>query len=672
MPIRFDVNAEWLEADGLGGFASGTAGGVRTRRYHALLLAAAAPPTGRFVLVNGLEAWVDTPQGSFALSTHAYAPGVTHPDGLRRLAAFEPEPWPRWTFALEDGAEIVQEILVPKGSPAVVVAWRLTGRRKGVILSVRPLMSGRDYHGLHHANPAFRFEAEARDGRLLWRPYPGVPAVAALANCEYLHQPDWFRNFLYAEEAARGLDAVEDLASPGVFKFDLTRREAVLVLAAETPGSEGVLAAGVEAGAFARKARDAEKRRRARFPSRLHRAADAYLVRRDAGATLVAGYPWFADWGRDTFIALRGLCLAAGNLDAAREILLQWAGAVSEGMLPNRFPDQGDVPEYNSVDAALWYVVAVHDYLEAAAAAGRRPSAAEEARLAGAVESILDGYARGTRYGIRMDADGLLAAGRPGVQLTWMDAKVGDWVVTPRIGKPVEVEALWLNALRAGAGRSPRWKGILARGTASFQERFWNAAAGCLHDVVDVNGVAGAADAALRPNQIFAVGGLPFPVLEGERARAVVDAVESRLLTPMGLRSLAPGEPGYTGRYEGGVRERDGAYHQGTVWPWLLGPFVEAWVRARGGAAPVRREARERFLEPLLRHLDEAGIGHVSEIADGDPPHTPRGCPFQAWSVGEALRLDRIVLAEEAARPKPRPAARASTAGRPPRARAGA
>ncbi len=314
-------------------------------------------------------------------------------------------------------------------------------------------------------------------------------------------------------------------------------------------------------------------------------------------------------------------------------------------MLPNRFPDQGDEPEFNAVDASLWYVVAVHEYFAAVAAAGGRLLTADRRTLDQAVQRILTGYADGTRYGIRADQDGLLAAGQPGVQLTWMDAKVGDWVVTPRIGKPVEVQALWLNALRIGAAEAARWGTLLERGTAAFAARFWNAAGGYLYDVVDVDHQAGTVDATFRPNQIFAVGGLPFPTLRGAQARQVVDAVEQRLLTPLGLRSLAPGERGYTPRYEGDVAARDGAYHQGTVWPWLLGAFVEAWVRVRGGTLAVKREARQRFLEPLLAHLDEAGLGHISEIADAEPPHRPRGCPFQAWSVGEALRLDQIVLA---------------------------
>ncbi len=566
------------------------------------------------MLVNGLEAWVETPD-------------VIHPDGAERIESFAAEPWPRWTFRLPDGSLIEHGVLVAPGRAATALYWRLH-EGPGGTLAVRPLVSGRDYHALHHENPAFRFDAEVVAGRVVWRPYPGLPAIVARANGTYAHQPDWYRSFLYTEERDRGLDHVEDLASPGIFRWDLARGEVVLVLAAEghEPGEDvAVLRAG-------------EERRRRRFPSRLHRAADAYLVRRGNGKTIVAGYPWFTDWGRDTFIAMRGLCLATGRLDDARAILLEWAGAVSEGMLPNRFPDRGEKPEFNAVDAALWYVVAVHELL----AAGR-VTVRERQTLVDAVEAILAGYSAGTRYRIHVDDDGLLAAGEPGVQLTWMDAKVGDWVVTPRIGKPVEVQALWLNALCIGSGFSERWAALHARARRAFAARFWDEARGHLADVADVDHRPGTVDWTFRPNQIFAVGGLPFAVLEGERARRVVDAVEARLVTPLGLRSLAPGEPGYTPRYQGGPRERDAAYHQGTAWPWLTGGFVEAWVRVRGGTPAARAEARGRFLEPLLAHLDDAGLGHLPEIADGDPPHAPRGCPFQAWSVGEALRLTRLL-----------------------------
>jgi predicted glycogen debranching enzyme len=642
MPLRIAPGAEWLEADGLGGFASGTVSGERTRRYHALLLTATQPPTGRVVLVNGFDAYVTTPAGRFALSSQRYRPDVTHPDGASRITGFSDDPWPTWTFTLEDGTVVQQEVFVPHRIPAAVVSWKLAKASAGVTLEVRPLLSGRDYHALHHENGAIRLEPEDLSGPLRFRLYEGVPGVVVRCNAiGYVHEPAWYRNFQYDEERARGLDHAEDLASPGTFRFDLSAAEAAWTLSAD--GHQDELGSGEPLSLVAKLKTD-ESRRRARFRDRLERAADAYIVERGKGRTIVAGYPWFTDWGRDTFIALRGLCLATGRLDEAGAILLEWAGAVSRGMLPNRFPDHGEEPEFNAVDASLWYVVAVHEYLEAATAAKHGVSREDRAKLTAAVEAILTGYADGTRYGIRADEDGLLSAGQPGVQLTWMDAKVGDWVVTPRSGKPVEVQALWLNALKIGGRINPRWSALYEKAIASFTERFWNEAAGYLNDVVDSNHERGNADATLRPNQIFAVGGLPYPILEGERARKVVDAVEKNLWTPLGLRTLAPGHPEYHARYAGGIVERDGAYHQGTAWPWLAGPFAEAWIRAHGGTDKARREARRRFLEPLLTHLDDAGIGHLTEVADAEAPHRAGGCPFQAWSVGEALRLDRVVL----------------------------
>jgi predicted glycogen debranching enzyme len=632
---------EWLEADGRGGFASGAADLVRTRRYHALLLAAKEPPSVRYALVNGLEAWVDIPEGRFPISSQAYAPGVVYPEGARRVESFEADPWPRWTFRLGEDLRLMQEIFVCRRTGTTVLVWRPSRRWLDMALTVRLFLSGRDYHSLHRENPHFRFEPQRRGYGWLWIPYDGVPEINVATNGIYCHEPDWYRNFFYSEEKSRGLDWTEDLASPGYFRFDLSKGEAVILLSTDAPTGAD------DAALRARRLRTEEKRRRFGFSSRLDRAADDYVVRRADGKTIVAGYPWFTDWGRDTFIAMRGLCLATGRLDEGRRILLEWAGSVSEGMLPNRFPDRaGGPPEYNSVDASLWYIIAVHDFLSACSRARRRVWSVDREALAAAVDAILEGYSRGTRYGIRADSDGLLSAGAPGVQLTWMDAKVGDRVVTPRIGKPVEVQALWINALRVGERFSMKWSDPARKAERSFAQRFWNPRGGYLYDVVDDGHIPGRCDTKFRPNQIFAVGGLPFALVEGEHARRVVEAVESRLWTPFGLRTLAPDDPDYVGRYEGGVKARDSAYHQGTVWPWLAGPFVEAWVRVRGRTAEARREARARFLEPLLAWTTRAGLGHIGEIADGDPPHRPRGCPFQAWSVGEALRLDREVLAE--------------------------
>ncbi len=617
---------EWLEADGLGGFASGTVSGIRTRRYHAILLAATAPPSGRMVLVNGFEAWIESGGHDLALTSQRYAPDVVCRDGAEHIREFKIDPWPRWIYALADGREIEHGILVQPGRAATTLYWRLLSG-EGCTLAVRPLMSGRDYHSLHHENPNFNFTPEIADERVVFRPYHGVPGVAFQSSAAYSHQPEWYRNFLYSEEQTRCLDCTEDLASPGIFRWDLSKGEATLTLALENEPIVDVA-----------RIRDEEKSRRAKFPSRLERAADAYIVKRGAGKTIIAGYPWFTDWGRDTFISMRGLCLASGRLDDARQILLAWSGAVSEGMLPNRFPDHGEA-EYNAVDASLWYIIAVFEFLRVASKISDR----ERMQLLASVDAILTGYSKGARYRIHCGEDGLIAAGEPGVQLTWMDAKVGDWVVTPRIGKPVEIQALWLNALKLASEIDDKWNMEYERGRGSFLARFWDETRGCLYDVVDCDHVAGKIDRALRPNQVFAIGGLPHALIEGPRARRIVDAVEQRLLTSIGLRSLAPGEPGYQPHYVGDGRERDSAYHQGTVWPWLMGPFIEAWVRVRGETAAAKSAARERFLKPLLAHLDEAGIGHLPEIADAEPPHSPRGCPFQAWSVAEALRIDKFL-----------------------------
>jgi len=637
---------EWLETDGRGGFASGTAGGIRTRRYHALLLAATTPPTGRVVLVNGYEAWIETPQGRFALSSQRYAPDVIHPDGANHINSFSHEPWPTWKFQFEDGTVLTQEIFIAKESEVTALSWRLQCESKNVRLFVRPLVSGRDYHSLHHENDGFNFNTSPNGEKVLFRTYEGVPDFYALysTNGHYEHEPLWYRNFLYTEERDRGLDATEDLASPGVFEWDMSAGDAIwLLTTANSPALSRKRDLSVRR--FYECLRENEKLRRAEFTSRVHRAADDYIVLGRHGKTIVAGYPWFTDWGRDTFISVRGLCIAGRRHTDARAILIAWADSVSEGMLPNLFPDYGANPEYNSVDASLWYVVAVHDLLQVSGSSSV-VSAKDKRALQNAVLAIIDGYAKGTRFGIRMDEDGLLAAGERGVQLTWMDAKVGEWVVTPRAGKPVEVQALWLNALKIAGEFDARWKDVFARGLKSFRKQFWNDRNGGLDDVVDANFRSGAVDSSIRPNQIFAVGGLPYQLIEGEKAEQIVALVEHELLTPLGLRSLAPGQPDYKPIYKSGVVERDGAYHQGTVWPWLIGPFVEAWVRVRGNSDEAKREARKRFLTPLLAHLEAAGLGHVSEIADAAAPHSPRGCPFQAWSLGELLRLDQMVLRE--------------------------
>jgi predicted glycogen debranching enzyme len=645
-----DDRSEWLETDGLGGFASGTVSGIRTRRYHALLLPATTPPTGRVVLVNGFEAWVETSAGSFAITAQRYARDVIHPDGATRIASFTNEPWPTWEFELPGDVRIRQELFVRHGTSAAALSWTVVRAAAPVRLNVRPLVSGRDYHATHRENGAFRFAPDVAGASVALQPYDGVPAIVALSNGIYEHAPEWYRNFVYREESERGLDATEDLASPGVFRWQLDRgARAVWIL---KPGATGERESRsrTDVELLYDRDRTAETERRRYLPTPIDRAVDAYLVQRGAGRTIIAGYPWFTDWGRDTFIAIRGLCIATGRLADARDILVEWAGAVSEGMLPNRFPDRGEAPEFNSVDASLWFVIAANDLMTAASDDTTTFTARHREALEAAILTIVAGYARGTRFGIRMDDDGLLAAGVPGVQLTWMDARVGDRVITPRIGKPVEIQALWLNALAIASRLEPRWRDAYERGRIAFAARFFDEQSGGLADVIDVDHIPGRRDDSCRPNQILAVGGLPIGLLDRRRARRVVDLVERRLVTPLGLRSLAPGEPGYAAHYAGDSSARDAVYHQGTVWPWLMGPFVEAWVRVRGNTAAAKQAARATFLEPLAAHLTSAGLGHISEIADGDSPFTPRGCPFQAWSLGEFVRMDRVVLA---GRPRP-------------------
>ncbi len=663
-----NLDAEWLEPDGRGGFASGTVGGARSRRYHALLLPATQPPVARMVLVNGLEIWLQTAAGRFPLSTQRYpgnnpadpAADVLAPRGQDFLTDFRADPWPRWTFRFPDGTRVEQEIFVHQSTGATALGWRLlnpAAANADATLELRPLFSGRDYHALHSENPAFAMLPVAQDfgpGNALWQPYTGVPGTRVWTSGTYRHDPAWYRRFLYTEERARGLDDLEDLAVPGVFTCELGREAvAAMILAADGLAAPAALPADASAAKLLPVLRADEDRRRAALASDpLRRAGDAYLVRGGRGTTIVAGYPWFTDWGRDTFISLRGLCLAAGRFAEAREILLQWSGAVSQGMLPNRFPDGGEAPEYNTVDAALWFVTAVHDYLTLAPKPtegdGLERWSGDQQTLLATCESILSGYAAGTRYGIRLDPDdGLLFAGEPGVALTWMDARIhGDQAVTPRIGKPVEIQALWLNALYFLAPNSDRWRLLYERARVQFEQKFWNPDRGCLFDVVDCDGQPGRNDPSLRPNQIFAVGGLSLVLLTADQARLVVDTVERELLTPGGaVRTLTPNDPQYRAHYVGGSTERDGAYHQGTAWPWLLGPFLEAWVRVRGDKKATRADARARFVDPVLASMaGSVGIDHLPEITDADAPYSPKGCPFQAWSVGEITRLALGVL----------------------------
>ena len=631
------LSREWLDTNGLGGFACSTITGANTRRYHALLTAATHPPVGRFVLLSKLEETLVAGGQRFDLATNEYA-GAVHPRGFECLAGFRLDPFPVFTFACA-GVRLEKTVFMRHGQNTTVVLYRLLQAPAGqaVELEVRPLIAFRDYHCTTHENAALNPAVDTQASMASVAPYPGLPRLYLAHNAVAVTPHGyWYRNFFYRIEHERGLDAVEDLFNPMTLRFTLAADRDAVVIASTAP-QRVEDAAAYRAAEIARRECIEEVAAGDEFSRTLSLAADQFLVGRESGATVIAGYPWFTDWGRDTMISLPGLTLRTGNAVAAKDILRTFAAHVDQGMLPNCFRDDRETPEFNSVDAALWYVESARAY-----AAATRDDEFVRNVLYPVLASILDWYMKGTRYGIRMDDNGLLNAGAPGLQLTWMDARVGGCPVTPRSGKAVEVQALWYNALKIledFAGRfsdTPTQRRCNAAAPlvhASFNRRFWNDKAGCLYDVVDPE------DAAIRPNQILAIS-LHYPVLAEERMRQVVEVVERELLTPVGLRSLSPGSPGYRGRYEGGQEQRDAAYHQGTVWPWLLGPFITAYLRVNGGSAEAKQRAAE-MIAGLREHLGEAGLGQISEIFDGDAPHRPRGCFAQAWSVAEVLRAWR-------------------------------
>ena len=630
------LSLEWLETNGRGGFASGTIAGANTRRYHALLLTARKPPSERFVLVNHLEEWLDIDGQAIPLSTNVY-PGAVHPTGYEHCIEFSSDPWPTWTFDC-NGMTIQREILSIHGRDMVIVRWRLVGKKPTkAVLRVRPKLTGRDYHGAHHENQSLSTEAQVGSGMVVWHTYADLPPVRAFHPGAYRHEPNWYRHIQFPVEQQRGLDAEEDWWSPGEFTFDLeSGSTTTLALTSETIDRLDVVAL-----VKYEKSRREAVRQAAPVSDSLARelwcAADMYLSVRGAQHTVIAGYPWFTDWGRDTFISFPGLCLVTGRLEVAWQVIASFAEHVSEGMVPNRFPDVGEQPEYNTIDASLWFIHAIDRYL----AASRDEVRVQETAWP-AVKQILDGYRRGTRYGIKMDEDGLIMGGVPGTQLTWMDAKVGDWVVTPRHGKPVEIQALWVRALEVGealarrfgeADYADRSRNDRSNAIASFRTRFWYEDGGYLYDVID--GPEGS-DASLRPNQLYAIS-LVDELVPHDQALKILCLVQEQLLTPVGLRTLSPHDPRYRGRYKGGVLERDGAYHQGTVWPFLLGQFVTAWIKVHGKNPSTLKQARS-FLDGIGVHVKEACLGQVSEVFDAEAPHRARGCYAQAWSVAEPLR----------------------------------
>ncbi len=638
---------EWLLTNGLGGFAAGTVSGAPTRRYHGLMVAAVRPDE-RYMILPQLQEEVVQGAAACRLGATRY-PDVWHPQGYLHLHRFTLYPAPCWIYRAASWL-LSKTVVMPYGRNATVVCYRLLAAVGPVVLHLRPFLAIRDYHSVQREHKeAYRME-QVGSWQVAHGP-AGTPPAFLAAGGVYTAEPAWYRRIQYAIEKARGLECEEDWYSPGVFHLELAPGDASwfwVSAAAPGGGRQGEVppawladpaVAAEQAPRAAAERIDmllAQAGRPAGAAANLVVAADAFIVRRERSASVIAGYPWFTDWGRDAMISLPGLFLATGRQEEAAGVLATFAAAERDGLIPNRFPDAGAVPEYNTVDAPLWFIYAWWKYIHHT---GERRTLTE---LWPAVRATIAGYKRGTAFNIGVDRRGLVTAGAEGYALTWMDAKAGGWIVTPRHGAAVEINALWYNALRsaaaAAAGIDPGFarqcREWAEQTEKAFRPAFWLPDKGYLADVL---APAGEVDSSLRPNQLLAIS-LPFPLLAGAEARQVVQRVGQELLTPLGLRTLSPADPAYQPYYGGDQQARDAAYHQGAAWAWLMGPFISAYRQAYGRDARTLAVSR-CLLAPLLDHLQAGGLGQVTEICEGTPPHVPAGCFAQAWSVAEILRL---------------------------------
>ncbi len=654
------MRREWLATNGTGSYACGAISGANTRCYHGLLIAALDAPVARTLLVAKLEATVHLRDTAYHLDTNEWADDSIEPHGYHWIESFQLDGTiPTWTFALAE-AQLVKRIWMVHEHDTTFITYTHARGADPITLDLKVLCTYRDHHDETQGDwtptvtttPA-GVRVEAFEG--------ATPYFVKIARGAYAPIDRWRRNFKHRVETERGLPDIEDYFETGAFRVTLEPGETIALVATTEED-----AAPDSAALDWRSALDIERKRERALieqsgledqPSWIQQlvlSADQFIVNRtfqlptsnlqpptsnlqlptsNTGKTIVAGYPWFSDWGRDTMIALPGLCLTTRRYDVAKTILKTFATFVDQGMLPNRFPDQGEKPEYNTVDATLWYFHAIN----AVVAATADGSLVRD--LYPVLKDIIAWHVKGTRYRIHAEIDGLLYAGEPGVQLTWMDAKVDDWVVTPRIGKPVEINALWIHALRLmekfarQLGRAGDAVGFLKqaeKAAQSFRQRYWYAEGGYLYDVIDT---PAGDDASLRPNQLFALS-LEPDLLMPEAARSVLEVCAKQLLTSYGMRSLAPAHEDYHGIFTGDRYERDGAYHQGTVWGWLIGPFVEAHFNIHHD-----RETALSYLRPFEHHLYDLCVGSISEVFYGDAPHLPRGCAAQAWSVAEVLRM---------------------------------
>jgi predicted glycogen debranching enzyme len=658
--MSFDglIEREWLATNGVGGYACSTLCGLNTRKYHGLLVAAMAPPVRRMVLLSHVEEMVWTSRGEFALASNEY-PGTIFPRGFQHLRAFNVDPFPRWAYQ-GDGFTIEKSLHLLKGQNTVCLSYSLLTGEKSVTLEIKALLAMRGMHELMYQWNS-RLAPEARKNGLVRIPASTrTPEVFLAHDGEFRAEPHWYLNTIYRREDERGYSGLEDLWKPGSFRWTLVPGQTIHLACSTEPLDLGEVCAGLE------RAREDFDRQTVVVRSgaedqleTLLKAASAFVVNSPAEppaepeVQVISQYPWAAPNGRTALMGFSGLFLVTGRMAEGRSLLVSLAGQIRDGLVPTDFSESGEGPGYNGADTSLWFINAVGEY-------GQFSNDEPGMRmLFPAIEKIIKAYREGTKLGISCDADGLVGSRAAGIPTSWMDAKLGDWVMTPRAGRTVELNALWFNALRTGAAMALRlsrgelareWEGLAQKVQSSFNKRFWNAERNCCYDVVDDGG----SDASLRPNQILAIS-LPNPVLSPERCKHVVQLVVDELLTPMGVRSLARSEAAYMGHYGGNTVSRDRAQHQGSVYPWLLGPLAIAYVRTFGRNSDSISKI-SGWLEPCMNYMSSAGLGQLCELCDGDSPHTARGAIASALSVAEILRCySQEVLGIAAARPKIRP-----------------
>ncbi len=623
---------EWIEANGLGGYASSTIIGMNTRRYHGILVAAFNPPVERQVVVSKLDETLIIGNKSFELSTNQF-PGKIHPEGFNYLSEFNIDPYPEFTFEVL-GIILKKSIIALNGTNKTAVVYEVIHADEEFQLNATPFIAMRDFHSLRKFDSSIHTEYSFQDKivELKISDFPHSLFISVTSG-DFVAEQDWFYNFEYPEELARGLDFREDLLKAGYFRVKLKKGDKFGLLFST---------ASITKECFCLVEKETARRKRLiegvedDIMKQLTLSADKFIVKRKAmNKTIIAGYHWFSDWGRDTMISLPGLTLAIDRYNDATDILETFANSLDRGMIPNRFPDRGEPPEYNTVDATLWFFIAVKEYLDAT-----NDFYFVRESIYPRLKKIIEWHEKGTRHNIHEDYDGLLYAGEPGVQLTWMDAKVGDWVITPRQGKPVEINALWYNSLMIAAYLADifndaecitLYKQKAIKISKKFNDTFWNEEGGYLYDYVDGDHK----DLSFRPNQLYAIS-LPYKLIDRERAKIIVDKIYAKLYTPFGLRSLSPDDKNYKSIYSGDQYFRDSAYHQGTVWAFLLGAFADAIEYAY---PEVKEERVKKIIEDFIPHLSTAGLGTISEIFDGDYPHESKGCISQAWSVAEFLRI---------------------------------